>query len=148
MQSKKRIFRVKWKLPIFLVLTLSILSCDDAESRQQLAALHKLAADTPIFADFKEVRSSNANKPNHALFSRCYNSSSTYNEVKSFYSKTLTAKGWSAPEEETVYGSFGLEEKKDSRKLVFRKAEYRISISYGPKDSSGCNYAISYIWEK
>ena len=148
MQSKKRIFSVRWKLPIFLVLTLSILSCDDAESREQLAALHKLAADTPIFVDFKEVRSYDSNKPNHARFSKCYNSSANYNEVKSFYSETLTARGWSLPEETTVYGSFGFEEKKDSRDLIFRKAKYSIAIAYGPKDSSGCNYAISYIWEE
>lgn len=148
MQRKKRTLRLDWKIPILLILGLSLLNCDDAESIRQLDRLRHIAADTPTFSDFREVRSSYNNKLNNALLSLCYNSAASYDEVKTFYSTTLMAKGWGSPEERTVYGSFGLKEKKDSRDLVFRKGEYSISIAYGPKDSSGCNYAISYIWEK
>ena len=61
-----------------------------------------MAHDTAIFADFKEVRTYEFNKLNHALFSQCYNSSANYNEVKDFYSRALTAKGWRSAEEKTV----------------------------------------------
>ena len=148
MQQKKRTRRLKWRIILLPMLSFALLSCDDAESRRQLDRLRHMAAETPTFADFKEVRSYNNNKLNNALLSLCYESSANYDEVKNFYSTILTAKGWSSPEEKTVYGSFGLKEKKDSRELIFRKAEYSISIAYGPKDSSGCYYAISYIWEK
>lgn len=126
---------------------LSILGCDDAESRRQLTTLRQMAADTGISADLKEVRSYESDKLNHALFSQCYNSSANYDEVEDLFSRALTTKGWGSPEEKTVYGSFGFEEK-NSRDLIFRNAEYSISIAYSPKDSSGSNYAISYIREK
>src|SRR5215510_14457720 len=126
-----------------LVLLILTAACDDEESRRQLETLHQLAADTPLYPGFEQLRSSDYTNIGHATVVRCYSARANYGDVKSFYSQMLGSKGWSQPEEQQL-GGFHAE---GSARLTFRKGAYAIVLQHDAiDDPKKCNYSLAYYW--
>ena len=129
----------------FLVLLILSAGCDDEESRRKLETLNQLAADTPLYPGFEQLRSSDYQKVGHATVIRCYSGRAHYDDVKSFYSQALEAKGWQHAEDQPL-GGFHAE---GSARLTFRKGTYAVVLQYeNVDDPSGrlCNYSLAYYW--
>ncbi len=79
-----------------LLLVLVILSAGrgDEESRQQLEILRQIAADTPLYPGFMQLRSSDYHKTSHATVIRCYSVRADDGDVRRFYSQLFASKGW------------------------------------------------------
>lgn len=133
-------------LPL-LVLTVFLAACEDEESKRHLSLLRQLAAETAVYPGFKQVDVSDHNKHGRARLFLYYNSPATYDEVKSFYSKTLPPKGWELYPRQARRGI--LSDLSESA-LVFRKGEYQIAILRESLDQNPTarNYVIGYLWEQ
>lgn len=127
-----------------LVLLILTAGCDDAESRRQLEILYQLAADTPLYPGFEQLRSSDYHKISHATVIRCYSVQANDDDVKRFYSQLFEAKGWTQAEEQEL-GGFHPE---GSYRLTFRKAAYAVVLQHDNLDdpSGKCNYSLAYYW--
>lgn len=127
-----------------LALLILTAACEDEESRRQLEVLHQLAADTPHYPGFEQLRSSDYVNVGHATVVRCYSARADYGEVKDFYSQALESKGWTSVDEQPL-GGFHPE---GSFRLTFRKAAYAVVLQHDNlDDSSGkCNYSLAYYW--
>ncbi|MDQ3819418.1 MAG: hypothetical protein M3362_17310 [Acidobacteriota bacterium] len=123
-----------------LLFGLSLISCTSPEERKTLEKLHQIAAETPVYLGFKEIGSHEGANSLNAVLSFYYRSTASYEEVKVFYTKELTAKGWTGPRgEPTGDGTIGIN---------FRRDEYAIAIYYDRSavQDDDWNYAISYSW--
>ena len=69
---------------IVLALSVSFAGCDDRESVQQLAKLRQIAADTPLYPGFNQIRLSDNNKIGDAILTIYYRSPASYDAVKDF----------------------------------------------------------------
>lgn len=114
------------------------------ENQEKLPELRRIAADTPSFSSFTEVNSYHSGKRENAGLFYFYSSPANYDEVKRFYTETLTAKGWSYPEERPV-PKWLIDD--GSKVLVFRKGEYRISVEYDAATGTRWRYSVSFVWE-
>lgn len=68
-----------------------------------------------------------------------YRSEAGYDEVKSFYVKELTARGWSGPREQT--------NPTGQRDIIFHKGNYTISVTDGRDATSDWDYVVDYGWD-
>jgi hypothetical protein len=92
-----------------------------------------------VYPGFSQINSNHVIKNGRGTLAFYYQSSANYDEVRVFYVKELTVKGWSKFEEDT-YGS-------DQEGLSFRKGEYIISVYHDPTPSdSGWDFSIDYSW--
>jgi hypothetical protein len=129
-----------------LVLIMASLLCANgclgAGQRVKLQELGQLAANTPKFPDFEQVNYADIIKSDGAIVTYFYRSSASYEEVKNFYSKELTSRGWSGPHEESVAHWLT----RIGSQISFRKAQYKINIVY---DNTGSKwrFAVDYVWE-
>lgn len=130
----------KW----LLVLLILLVGCDDEESRRQLEVLHQLAADTPLYPGFVQLRSSDYLKTSHATVIHCYSVRANDSDVRRFYSQLFASKGWTLAKEEEL-GGFHPE---GSYRLTFRKGAYAVVLQHDNlEDPSGkCNYSLEYYW--
>jgi hypothetical protein len=103
-----------------------------------------MAAETPIFPGFVLVSSSHSGKPENAGLYNYYKSSARYEEVKEFYIKALSERGWGSPHEDDVPKWFT---KDGSKALSFQKGEYKVDIEYNADASSPWRFALNYVWE-
>jgi hypothetical protein len=127
-----------------LVLLILTAGCEDEESRQQLEILHQLAADTPLYPGFEQLRNSDYHKTSHATVIRCYSVRANDGDVKRFYSQLFESKGWTRAEEQQL-GGFHAE---GSYRLTFRKGAYAVVLQHDNLDnpSGKCNYSLAYYW--
>ena len=113
-------------IALFVALTLA--GCIvNKEQKAKLQELHQLAAETPKFPDFQQTDYSDIVKSDRAVVAHFCQSSASYEEVKSFYTKALLSQGWGPPQEESLAKWF---DQDGSRRLIFRKGEYTIDINY------------------
>lgn len=132
---------------VLLVLALFLIACEDEESKHQLRALRQLAAATEVYPGFKQVYVWESNKPGRAILALYYNSFANYDEVKSFYAKSLLANGWELYPKERRRGILYYQ---DDSALVFRKGAYQMAILRESLDQGPTtrNFVISYVWEQ
>lgn len=130
----------KWLL-VFLILAAG---CNDEESRRQLGVLHQIAADTPVYPGFVQLRNSDLHKTSHAAVIRCYSARADDADVKRFYSRVFASKGWTIAGEEQLQGLYP----EGSYQLTFRKGAYAVELGHTNRDPSNgeCNYSLTYFW--
>lgn len=130
----------KWLL-VFVILTGA---CADEESRRELENLRQLAADTPLYSGFVQLRNSEYQKTSHASIIRCYSVRANDDDVKRFYTQLFPSKGWTPAEEEQLHGFYP----EGSYRLTFRKGAYAVELVHNNLDSATgeCNYALTYYW--
>src|SRR5262245_861272 len=128
-----------------LVLLILTAGCEDEGSRRQLGVLHQLAADTPLYPGFVQLRSSDFANTSRATVVRCYSVRADDSEVKRFYSQLLASKGWKLADEQQP-GGFHPE---GSYRLTFRKPPYAVVLQHDnlADPSDKCNYSLAYYWE-
>jgi hypothetical protein len=106
-----------------------------------LKELQLMAAKMPLLPSFQERRRSENSKHGLATIIITYYSPASYEEVKDFYSKTVSAKGFGPPVEESRTPLFGSDQVKKT--LVFGGGEFQIRIS--EEDSS--EFSFIYHWD-
>jgi hypothetical protein len=108
------------KLLLLVTLTALYCGCMTDESKRELRNLKQLASETPVYRDFKTLRSSTGGKESSAYLSIDYHSSADFEDVKGFYIQMMTSRGWGVPDEEQyrrIGGAVG-------RELKFHKGSY------------------------
>jgi hypothetical protein len=124
---------------ISLLMSLLLTACVlEPAAQKKLETLQQIAAQTPVHPSFTEIGSNQSGKSISAVLSFYYQSSASYEEIKGFYTRTLNAKNWGMPKEDTWGGGV--------QGITFRKGEYSISIFYDSSAAQEWNYAISYGW--
>jgi hypothetical protein len=127
---------------VTLIVLLLNLSCasrlHNSGDRKNPDALRQIATETPVPLSFSQMSSTNNFKSTGATLSFYYRSAENYEEVKKFYTKELTVRGWSGPEEDTYGGG--------TQGIRFRKGEYSIAVFYDDVATQGWDYAITYGW--
>ena len=125
-----------WALGLLAVSPLLlILFVKNPEDERRLGILRQLATETPVYPDFKRVSVSEGAKSASAFLIIRYSSSAGFDDVKHFYGRALTLKGWEVPGGNEF--GFGVDE------LIFRKGEYKIAVGY--RDGE---YSVSHLWER
>ena len=129
----------RYKL-IVLLFGLSLIGCGmTPEEKKTLETLHQIAAETPVYPTFKQVNSNSVVKSQMATLDYYYQAPAfSYGEVKSFYIKELTARGWNKVKEETYGGN--------TEGITFRKGEYAITVFRSSPRDQDWDYALSYTW--
>ena len=130
----------KWLLVLLILTT----ACDDEESKRELKILHQLAAETPLYPGFVQLRSSDFRKPGHVAIIRCYSARANDDDVRRFYSQLFESKGWALTAEHALGGFHPL----GSYRRSFRKGRYAIVLQHDKLDdpSGMCNYSLTYYW--
>lgn len=133
---------------LFLLLLtpfILIVIIKNPDDEKRLQTLRQIAAETPLYPNFKQINSSEGAKSTSAIVTVWYQVptySTSFDQVKEFYVKELSAKGWGSPQEDNINRVLGGEE----RELSFQKGEYRIYISW--QSSSPNEYSIDYSWRR
>lgn len=125
------------------VLLLSFLK--NPEDEKRLEQLRRIVDETPLPPKFKQTYSIESAKTGMADITVSYGVPAytvSYDEVKKFYARELSARGWTLDQDSQYKRLDGGE----VRYLVFRKGEYRISISNA--NAPPLDYTVSYSWEK
>ena len=137
-------FRNSSLLRLLLVLLILTAGCNDEESRRQLDIVRQIAADTPLYPGFVQLRSSDYHKTSHVGLIRCYSVRANDGDIRRFYSEVFAVKGWTLAEEQKL-GGFHPE---GSYRLTFRKGAYAIVLGHDNlADPAGeCNYSLAYYW--
>lgn len=125
---------------IVLLFGLSLIGCMTAEGKKTLDKLRQIAAETPVYPSLNQTNSNYVIKNSGGDLAFYYRSAANYDEVKSFYIKELTAKGWSDAKESTSAGG--------AKELEFRKGDYYISVFYSTHEREGWDYSINFGWDK
>jgi hypothetical protein len=129
-----------------LLLTAAVLtSC----GKDQLRALQQIAAETPLFPGFQQLSSSDKIDLDRATLMLCYNSATSMDrmeDVKSFYTRVFTERGWTVIPEQELRRNFlpSIHYRDD---FAFRKGEYSVGIKRSDA-GGGCHWFITYVWEK
>lgn len=136
-----------WATLQLLALAFLLVACEDEESKRHLGVLRQLAADTPLYPGFKQIGVSDNHKNGRARLFLYYNSPASYDQVKTFYSGILLAKGWELYPKAVRRGIL---DALSERALVFRQGEYQIAILQRDLDQapSARNFVILYVWEE
>jgi hypothetical protein len=124
-----------WALGLFAVSPLLLLLFfRNPEEERRLAILRQMATETPVYPDFKQVSVSEGAKSARAFLIIGYSSNAGFDDVKHFYGRALTLRGWEVPGGNEF--GFGVDE------LIFRKGAYKIAVGY--RDGE---YSVSHRWE-
>lgn len=111
---------------------------------ERFKEVEQLFRAIPVYPGSEEVTTSSSSKDRIARLGKVYKSNASYDELKRFYTDSLTRLGWQLERERQVkdwWSDFG------GRELRFRDGEYYISIEYaGEKANNGWNYGISVGW--
>jgi hypothetical protein len=130
------------RMPATLALLLSsllIIGCMTTEEKKTLETLQQIATETPVYPKLSLIGSTNVVKRSHGSLSLFYQSPASYNlEVREYYIKELSARGWSKFEEDT-YGA-------NTEGMKFRKGEYTISVFHSSPRDQDWDYSIAYSW--
>lgn len=96
-------------------------ACLTPEKRARLEKLKQVWQEIPVYPDFKQTDYDEYVKDYSALISCFYKSSSSYANVKDFYTKELLSRGWSLEKEEPVVSGLPVPESP----TTFRKRNYK-----------------------
>jgi hypothetical protein len=111
---------------------------------ERLKEVEQLFRAIPIYPGSEEVTTSSSSKDRIARLGKVYKTNASYDELKGFYTDSLTRLGWQPERERQIkdwWSDLG------GRELRFRDGEYYISIEYaGEKANYGWNYGISVGW--
>jgi hypothetical protein len=111
------------------------------EDEKTLNELRRIAAETPVHSAFAQIDSNSISKRDMATLSIFYQSAASFNhEVRDFYIKELTARGWRMVEE-IAYSA-------ETEGVQFRKGAYLITVSHTSPRRQGWDYSVSYTWER
>jgi hypothetical protein len=130
-------------LPAALSLLISSIlfaGCMTPEGKKTLTTLEQIAAETPVYPAFSQISSTHVIKKDGGTLALFYQSPASYSEVRAFYIKELTAKGWRVDEERTYGGN--------TVGITFRKGEYSIVVEYSSPRDQDWDYALSYRWRR
>ena len=126
---------------IVLLCGLFLVGCMSSEEKKTLETLQHLAAETPMYPGFSQVGSTHVIKNGRGTLALFYQSPASYGrEVKGFYIKELTARGWGVDEERTYGGN--------TLGITFLKGEYSIVVNYSSPRDQNWDYAINYSWKR
>ncbi len=129
-----------------LFVALLTFSCGSTKEQQaKREELRRLAASMPKFPDFQQINYSDIVKDGEIVVTYFYESSSSYDQVKSFYTKVLNSQGWNSLGEEANARWF---EREGTRRLIFRKGMYIIYVNYDADAQASWRFAIDYRWER
>ena len=105
---------------------------------EKFTQVQQICSQVPIFPEFREIDSHDSSDYTEVDLTRYFRSANGYQEVKSFYSRAMSADGWILVEEKP-YGR---------GELTFRKSEFVVAIFAAPANASGVeyDYAIDCIW--
>lgn len=130
-------------LPTFALATLAVLGCYvSKEGQARIKELQQLAADTDKFSDFKQVDYSHVSKSERTVIAYFYSSAAPYDQVKQFYTRTLSEKGWTVHSEE----SMNVWLQQSGSRLTFTKGQYTIDLEHAGDSDGGYQYAVDYAW--
>lgn len=106
----------------------------------KLKEVQQLVSEIPDFPAFKSAGTTNYKSGYEVVdITKHFNSTADYNEVKDFYSKIFSQRGWTALGEEHVGRS--------SKQVTFQKGEFSVIVYHVDGDPNrGYNYAIDYVW--
>jgi len=114
------------------------------EGKAKIKELQDLAAQTEKPADFQQVDYSHISNSDVTIIAYFYKSAAPYEEVKEFYTRTLTAKGWTTTPEKAL-SSWTV---RTGTKLTFLKGQYQIDIEYTGDSAEEYQYSVGYGWAR
>lgn len=128
---------------VAFVITCTIQGCYiSPEGKAKIKELQELAAQTEKFPDFEQVDYSHVSNEKTTIIAYFYKSVAPYEQVKDFYTRTLSAKGWiSVPEKPLSSWMMPT-----GRKLTFFKGQYWIDIEYTEDTEAEYQYSVGYGW--
>lgn len=130
--------RVLLGLAFFLIFVLFVYVAKEASPNRgdaKLKELQGLSSETPTYPSFQIVNKSYSSRYLDAGVYEYYRSTAKYDDVKGFYSGTLSQRGWSLDGEDK------------EKKMTFRKGELRIVIEFGNDTDQSWNYAVDFLWK-
>ena len=116
------------------------LSKDDAKLHQ----IEQLAQSIPPHPSFREVATYRTDKSQLASVSKHYASSTTYDEVKQFYSQQLKTLGWEVKEERFLPKHLFMDAVKI---IVFKKQETEIALQH-TEGGQSADFAVDFTWRQ
>jgi hypothetical protein len=117
-------------------------ACVESGDPTRMSALRQIYAGTPVYPDFKKLdHVTEMGKETGVTIVVGYDSFAAPNDVKNFYVKELTTRGWTLLEDKTNTAIIG----SDMRHFTFGKDGYLINIEH--KDGSQIYY-VGYVWNR
>jgi len=117
------------------------------EHGEKLIEVRQIAAEIPTFPGFDVLRSTEISKSTSAYVGSAYRSRAHYAEVRDFYTRELTERGWRVESDEPTYDWF---RDYGGRKLTLRKGEFEFWLEYAgtlnADQPDGWNYGTSVSW--
>ena len=110
------------------------------DEAKKLGELQRIASEMPTYSGFRQIDSNQMMKSSVVDYGLFYQSAASYDEVKNYYVKELTVRGWSQPEAVMLDG--------EDKELTFKKGEYGIALEYDSTAKQRRNYAITYFWNR
>jgi hypothetical protein len=114
------------------------------EGRAKIKELQELASQTETFPGFEQVDYSDISNSEGTIVAYFYKSSAPYEQVKEFYTRTLSAKGWASGPEKPL-SSWAV---RTGTKLTFFKGQYRIDVEYTADSEEEYQYSVGYGWTR
>jgi hypothetical protein len=142
MVSQNRILIFIFLVLLAPVILLALVYRSSPNVVRRSEELRRMAAETSLYPDFKEIDSRTLVKEHSVAIRFYYNVpaySTTFNMVKNYYTLALTPNGWRLDKEDTFGGDEG---------VIFRKDKYSISIYISEGRASGWDYSITYGWRE
>jgi hypothetical protein len=124
-------------LALLVVAFIGFHGCRTANQRARIAELQALAQEIPAFPDFKQVHYEDISKSGAAVVTYYYQSAAAFENVKEFYTKELSARGWTAEKQEGLWVD-------SSSPSTFRKGNYKIVLTRD--DILMWQYTIDFSW--
>ena len=139
MSNKDSFIRVLLALVFLLLFALFVYVAKEVSPNRgdaKLKELQGLSSETPTYPSFQIVNKTYSSRYLDAGVYEYYRSTAKYDDVKEFYSGTLSQRGWSLDAED------------EGKKITFRKGELRIVIEFAGDDTDhSWNYAVDFLWK-
>ena len=130
-----------WSLILVpMMLALVFMSIHEGDtSRQYVPELRKIAAETPMFPGSQKIADKVVLKASTAKLFTSYSTQAGFDEIKLFYKRELTARGWTLPKGPShSFIDF------DVHSDHYRRGDYFIAVD----SNSGSNrYLVVFIWD-
>ena len=118
---------------------IAVRACNRLIESPRIEELRQLAAELPLYPDFKEVNTRSLTKGDRAHITKDYSSSEAPDNVEQFYAVTLAQRGF-----QYTGGEDG------GRTANFRKGEFLVQVTdLGGSDSGGGRlYKVGFYWRE
>ena len=125
-------------LVLLVVALIGFDSCRNSAQRAKIAELRTLAVETPKFPDFEQVHYADISRSGSAVVTYYYKSATALESVNEFYTKELSARGWTLEKQEGWAAS--------SSPLTFRKGNYKIVLT--EDQILMWQYTVDFTWRE